>query len=149
MTMGAGPLQFETDVLTLVRSLPELRAADVANADYTDVTDAEAEIARPLVVVIGESGTETPRTVPYRPHQGTWSVLCHIFFANDDKADWESRYHALVSSVYEALSQPGVLLARGRPIVRVSLDGQPAIRRRQNGLPARTRRTIRLVAEEW
>jgi len=147
--MGAGPLQFETDVLTLVRSLPELRAADVANADYTDVTDAEAEIARPLVVVIGESGTETPRTVPYRPHQGTWTVAVHLFYPNDDKADWEARYRGLVDAVYTALSQPGALLAQGRPIVRVSIDGQPPIRRRQNGLPARTRRTLRLVAEEW
>jgi hypothetical protein len=147
--MGAGPLQFESDVLTLVRSLPALRSADVSNADYTDVTDAEQEITRPLAVVIGEAGTETPRTVPYRPHQGTWSVAVHLFYPNDDKADWEARYGSLVDAIYEALSRPGVLLARGRPIVRVSLDGQSPIRRRGNGLPARTRRTIRIVAEEW
>jgi len=147
--MGGGPLQFEADVLTLVRSLPALRSADVADADYTDVTDAECQADRPLAIVIGDAGTETPRTVPYRPHQGTWSVAVSIYYPNDDKADWEARYRALITSVYEALSQPGVLLAQGRPIVRVSLDAQPAIRRRQNGLPARTRRTIRLVAEEW
>jgi hypothetical protein len=147
--MGAGPLQFETDVLALVRSLPELRSADVSDADYTDVTDAEQEIARPLVVVIGDSGTETPRTVPYRPHQGTWNVAVHVYFPNDDKADWQARYRHLIDAIYAGLSRPGVLLAQGRPIVRVSIDGQPPIRRRGNGLPARTRRTLRLVAEEW
>lgn len=147
--MGAGPLQFESDVLAFVRALPALRAADVADADYTDVTDLDCQIDRPLAIVIGEAGTEEPRTVPYRPHQGSWTVVIHLFYPNDDRADWEARYRSLVDAIYTALSQPGVLLAQGRPIVRVSIDGQSPIRRRQNGLPARTRRTIRIVAEEW
>lgn len=147
--MGAGPLQFEADVLAFVRALPVLREVDVSAADYSDVTDVERVITRPLAIVIGEAGQETPRTVPYRPHQGTWTVRVNLFMPNDGLGNWEERYLALVSGVYAALSAPGALLRQGRPIVRTSLEAQPPIRRRQNGLPARTRRTIAVVAEEY